>query len=61
LTLEQGLILGQEGIEMGGEHPVEHGGFRMPLFVYGCHTGKEISQESGRIAYWDVTGSGAKG
>ena len=42
MTLEEGLVLGQEGIEMGGEHPVEHGGFRMPLFV---KTAKEAVEE----------------
>ena len=34
---------------MGGEHPVEDGAFRMSLPVKSRHTGKEVSQESGRM------------
>jgi hypothetical protein len=32
-ALKEGIIPGEEGIEMGGEHPVEHSAFGMPLPV----------------------------
>jgi len=36
LSLETGLIFGQELFKVMEEHPVEHGAFRMPVCVYLC-------------------------
>jgi hypothetical protein len=38
ISLETGLIFGQELVKVMEEHPVEHGAFRMSGTVTSCHS-----------------------
>ena len=42
VTLESSLVLGQEDIEVGREHPVENRRLRMSLPVDRSHTGGQM-------------------